>query len=143
MRKSTSRHPQVDRQRVDDSPLFDVQLRLSPDEESNGSCPSGATTCVVIVSGELDLATAPELDRILAKAIRSHCREVLVDMTRVEFIDAAGVGALVSGARGAVTAGAHFHLRAASPSVEKVLRLVGLDEAIETAFRPVGRSGAS
>lgn len=90
----------------------------------------------MMVSGEVDLATAPELGRILSEAVTSHCREVLVDMARVEFMDAAGIGALVTAARGAVAAGSHIHLRAASPAVERVLRLVSLDEAIEAASVP-------
>ena len=77
------------------------------------------------------------------EAITSNCREGAVDMTQVEFIDAAGVGTLLTGARGAAAAGAHLHLRAASPAVERVLRLVGFDEAIEAAGGPVGRSGES
>lgn len=114
-----------------DSPLFDVRLRRSGRvADRNGH---RASTSVVTVSGEVDLATAPELDRMLAQAISSECKEVLVDMAGVEFIDAAGIASLVTGARHAAGAGTHLRLLAPSPAAERVLRLVGLDGALETA----------
>ena len=43
---------------------------------------------VVRLGGEVDLATAPELGRVL----RDANREIIVDLAELEFIDDAGVG---------------------------------------------------
>jgi anti-sigma B factor antagonist len=46
--------------------------------------------------GELDLASAPLLDRELAEAESANERRLVVDLSGVEFIDSIGLGLLVS-----------------------------------------------
>ncbi|MEV4183753.1 STAS domain-containing protein [Streptosporangium canum] len=52
------------------------------------------TATVVTVSGDLDLDAAPALRRKLTTALNSH-REVVLDLSEVEFMECAGLGALV------------------------------------------------
>ena len=48
---------------------------------------------VIAVAGELDLAAAPELDRVLREA--DPTRPVVVDLTACEFIDSSGLLILI------------------------------------------------
>ena len=79
------------------------------------------------VSGELDLATAPLLERALEGEIESGM-DVTFDVDGLRFMDAAGLGVLVRvrrsiGQRGRVL------LRDPVPIVRRVLSLTGLDGA--------------
>jgi anti-sigma B factor antagonist len=91
---------------------------------------------LVAISGEVDLATVPELRSALHRVISpstGEVEEVVVDLAAVEFIDASGVGALVGAAAEAARVGIRFRLQAPSPPVERVLSLARLDGSIDPA----------
>src|SRR5438552_17384656 len=88
------------------------------------------SVAIVAVAGEVDLATVSELRSALSQVIVPRCREVMVDLAAVEFIDASGVGALVGAAAAAARAGVRFRLQAPSPPVERVLGLARLDGSL-------------
>lgn len=94
-------------------PDFDV-VSVSRDDE-----------VVVALRGEIDLATAPLLERELALAPVRAARAVLVDLERVAFMDLTGLRPLLSlairsrpGHRVAITAG--------PPPVQRLLELSGM-----------------
>jgi anti-sigma B factor antagonist len=65
------------------SPIFDIDIVKRRD------------ALVIVVSGEIDLATAPELDGALARAEASDATTIWIDIERVMFMDATGLGVLV------------------------------------------------
>lgn len=87
----------------------------------------------LVLSGEIDLASAPEIIALgeeLLGSLRSG--EVLVlDMAGVVFIDSTGLGALVSLRNTARQIGARLELRATPPMVLRVLELSGLKDSFE------------
>lgn len=50
---------------------------------------------LIAVRGELDLSTAPDLERPLEDAIASGDATVLIDLTECEFIDSTGIALIV------------------------------------------------
>jgi anti-anti-sigma factor len=50
---------------------------------------------VIAVRGELDLSTAPDLERPLEDAISSGDASVLIDLSECEFIDSTGIALIV------------------------------------------------
>jgi len=84
---------------------------------------------VVVVSGELDAASAERLRGVVTQAIGRATGRVVVDLGAVEFIDAAGVGALIAGQHEASRAGCRMVLRTPSPRVRRILELVELGQA--------------
>jgi len=50
---------------------------------------------VVTVSGEIDVSTAPRLRGLLLDLIQGGVRQLVVDLTWVEFIDSTGLGVLI------------------------------------------------
>ena len=77
-----------------DNHPFDVRCLIS-----NGAC-------VVTVSGDVDCLTAPDLREYLVDVLgRTHLHEVEVDLSRVTFLDAGGMTALVVAHRIAAKAG--------------------------------------
>ena len=95
-------------------------------------CPTDECT-VVQVSGELDIATAPQLRDHLLALIRDRHRIVL-ELTDVEFMDSSGLEVLLSCHRGAELAGTGLVLRRPSHRVVRLLELSGLTShfSIET-----------
>jgi anti-sigma B factor antagonist len=80
---------------------------------------------IVTLRGEIDLATAPLLERELSLGAVREARAVLVDLERVAFIDLTGLRPLLSlvlpsrpGQRVAITTG--------PPPVQRLLELSGL-----------------
>jgi anti-sigma B factor antagonist len=87
---------------------------------------------LVTVSGEIDLAAAAQLRGRLAGPAGGG-RPVIVDLSRVSFIDAAGVGVLAGAAAQAAAQGGALQLAAAGWQVRRVLALTGLDRIIPLA----------
>lgn len=86
---------------------------------------------VVRVSGELDCATAPDLERILLQGLQEGPPAVLVDLRGVTFVDPAGAHPLRTAALAAASAGCEVRLRAAG-RVRLVLDLLGLGALFES-----------
>ena len=86
----------------------------------------------VLLEGELDLATGPdlysELDRLLALAPRA----LVLDLSRLTFIDSTGVSVLNTTREHALARGVHFALQAPSRAVERVLEITALWEHFDT-----------
>ncbi len=81
------------------------------------------------VSGELDLASSPELERTIREAQRDASLVVL-DPRGLTFIDCAGIHTIVEGAGRARREGGWLMLMVASPLVERLLALTGGDDLV-------------
>lgn len=57
------------------------------------------TEVVVMVSGEIDLASAPSLSGAISAVIDQMRSDLVIDLTDVTFLDAAGLSVLVSARR--------------------------------------------
>ena len=93
-------------------------------------------TPVVTVSGELDLASAPELRNVLVRAISAHRgATVTVDLDGVSAIDDTGLGVLLGAAGRAREAGGDLRLVSSSPRLRARFDVTGLSRAIEVLER--------
>ena len=91
---------------------------------------SGEET-VVVVQGEVDLYTSPQLRTAILKAVPAATRGVAVDLSGVGYLDSSGVATLVEGLRSARKHGKTFILVAPSRAVLQVLELTRLDQVFE------------
>jgi anti-sigma B factor antagonist len=91
-----------------------------------------ASACVVSVSGELDLAGAPELQSALSGVLEvpENRGRVIVDLTALEFIDSTGLGVVVGAATQAKDLDGNLVVVAAEGRVTSLLRLTRLDEVL-------------
>jgi anti-sigma B factor antagonist len=88
--------------------------------------------CVVTPDGELDLFTAAEL----TMALREHergARRLVVDLSKLRFVDSAGLALLIAQHRRAKNDGTKFAIANATGDVRRVLALSGLDRILATA----------
>ncbi len=82
---------------------------------------------VVTMLGELDLAAAPELRKVLDEALE-YDAEVEVDMRGCGFVDSMGIAALVSAARQLADRGSALRIKGAQDRVRRIFELAGLLE---------------
>jgi anti-anti-sigma factor len=88
---------------------------------------------VVVLQGEHDLATARELEALLALQVGGNDL-VVVDLSVVEFIDSSVLGVLVRADRLARGAGKRFRLQVGTAAiVKRVLEISGLLNHFEWA----------
>lgn len=92
---------------------FDVQTEMVP---------GGAV--VLRVSGELDLATVPRLEEVLATV---SADPTVIDLSECTFLDSSGVRVLASAGRKLSEAGRRFAVVASNPSLLRVLEITGVD----------------
>jgi len=81
---------------------------------------------VVVLSGELDMATATVLARHLSAVVRGGT-DVIVDISDVTFIDSSGLRALIDARRQSEDRGRTLTLRWPARNVSRVLAITGLD----------------
>jgi anti-anti-sigma factor len=86
---------------------------------------------VVLLAGELDIATVEVLTQILAKAIAIDDGDLVVDLSQVTFIDASTLAVLVRGRDFMRLQSREFQVRAPSVFVRRVLEVCGLADLID------------
>lgn len=86
----------------------------------------------VVLSGELDLATAPLLRRHL-DAVVALANHVVVDLADVDFVGCAGLAVLLDAARRLDERGGTLRLRSARRIIEMTIAILGLDDMLSMA----------
>ena len=77
--------------------------------------------------GELDMATAPTLERSLAHAFQSQVSSIVLDLAAVSFIDGAGLRSLLWAAAMSGRDGNRLRIDCGSPVVRQLLDRTGSD----------------
>ena len=98
----------------------------TPPEEFSISADERDGRLHLVLRGELDLATAPELERLLEARGGD---EVVVDLRALEFMDSSGVRVLVAGHALAGREGGRLAIVRPAPdsAVAKIIEVSGLD----------------
>jgi anti-sigma B factor antagonist len=89
----------------------------------------------VVVTGEVDLTTAAELDELL-----SRCRgQIVVDLRSVDFMDSTGIHVLLAQKGRLDAQGGHLRLLVGSEPIRKLLELCELTEVfhVDSRLHPV------
>jgi anti-sigma B factor antagonist len=90
----------------------------------------GSDRYLITVSGEVDLATSPELDTAIIAAIDSGATSVVIDLTDVSFMDSSGLGVIVRALKRCREAENDLDLVITNERVLKVFGITGLDQVI-------------
>jgi anti-anti-sigma factor len=83
---------------------------------------------VVKVKGQVDSATAPDLEKALKQLVEANKNRIVLDLKEVDFLSSLGLRAIVLTLKSARGVNGDLRLAAPSPSVEKVLRTVGMTQ---------------
>ncbi len=98
---------------------FDIEINQRPDGSS-----------VLAVTGELDLASAPLFRERVGEALGTGARDLVVDLTDVDFVDSSGLGAILWARHRAHAVGGDLHVDNCCPPVERAFTLAGLTQLL-------------
>jgi anti-sigma B factor antagonist len=95
----------------------------------------GSTT-VVVVAGELDIASAPMLTDAIERAREADAEDLVVDLRDLEFMDVSGLRVLIRAHQHAEEAGGRLRLANVRQSVRRLLTLTGANEILSIGELP-------
>ena len=114
--------------------------------------PVDGADCVVVLGGEVDLYTAPELKQELHRLVAEGATRVVIDMTQTTFIDSTTLGVLLSVVKRVRPEGGTVVLVCPDRNVRRIFEITLLDrvfpivdtreEAFETIGQPAGQTPA-
>lgn len=81
---------------------------------------------VLEVGGEIDVYTAPKLREKLVELVGEGHHRLIVDMTKVEFLDSTGLGVLVGGLKRVRSHDGTLSLVCNQERILKIFRITGL-----------------
>jgi anti-anti-sigma factor len=85
---------------------------------------------VLELEGEIDLHYAPAFRDLLQGKVKNNCPALLLDLTRVSFIDSTGIVAILEYLRAAAHSGGRFCIGGVTEHVATVFRVVQLDRSM-------------
>lgn len=83
---------------------------------------------VVVVEGEVDLFTAPELKQAVIDAIDGGARRVIIDLSETVFLDSTALGVLISAVRRVRARDGELVIVNTDASIAKTFEITGLDQ---------------
>jgi anti-sigma B factor antagonist len=90
----------------------------------------------VVVLGEADIYTAPELKEALNAAIEGGATSVLVDLSGATFIDSTTLGVLMGAVRRLRPAGGEVAIACADPNIRRIFEITLLDRVFRIFTTP-------
>ena len=94
------------------------------------------STPVLRLRGELDLAGVGMLEGPAFRLMEQGAREVVLDLSELDFVDVSGVNALLALDRAAARLGARLVLRGAQPQARRVLQATRAAAALRLTDSP-------
>jgi anti-sigma B factor antagonist len=103
------------------------------DQEFHIDARTGGAVPVVAVSGEIDVATAPQLRESLHRIIAEGDSTIVLDLLGVTFLDSTTLGVLLGALKRCREKGGDLHLVVADPRIMKIFEITGLTSVFTIA----------
>jgi anti-sigma B factor antagonist len=84
---------------------------------------------VIDAAGEIDVAAAPQLRKLLTDLTSKNSYQLVVNLAKVEFLDSSGVGVLVGAAKRVRAHDGSLDLVCTQPRILKIFKITGLTKA--------------
>jgi anti-sigma B factor antagonist len=104
------------------------------------TCSRTGKSTVVVLRGELDLFSRPHLERELKRIETSDPERMIVDLSGLDFMDGAGMHALLGAQRRAQAVGREMSLRRGPRDVHRLFVLAGVEPLFSFEPAPGGAS---
>ncbi len=86
---------------------------------------------VIAIAGDVDLYSSPEVRKVIIDLTNKKTKNILVDLSRVSYMDSSGVATLVEGLQQVGKYGGKLILFGLEASVKEVFELSRLDKVFE------------
>jgi len=87
-------------------------------------------TAIVQLPAEIDAANAGLVEAALTSALASRPQVLIADGTKTTFCDSAGIATLIHAHRRAAATGAQLRVVITSPSVRRILEIIGANQLL-------------
>ena len=89
------------------------------------------TTCFLEIEGEVDVYTSPELKQHLVKQAEAGVKHVIVNLSKVEYLDSTGLGVLIGGLKRLREGEGNLVLVGPGMRILRIFEITGLDKIFD------------
>ena len=93
--------------------------------------PLDSSTPLIELEGEVDVYTAPQLKQQMLSLLESGNNEMVIDLTKVEYLDSTALGVLIGGLKRVRERDGNLPLICPSPRIRRVFEITGLDKIFD------------
>lgn len=86
---------------------------------------------LIELEGEVDVYTAPQLKQQMIGLLESGVKELVVDLTKVDYLDSTALGVLIGGLKRMREVDGNMALVCPSPRIRRVFEITGLDKIFD------------
>ncbi len=86
---------------------------------------------VIKLEGEVDVYTAPQLKQQMISLLEAGTKQVIVDLTKVEYFDSTALGVLIGGLKRMRERDGNLSLICPNPRIRRVFEITGLDKIFD------------
>jgi anti-sigma B factor antagonist len=108
--------------------MFDETMLVTPPPESMSR---KQQTNVLPLNGEIDLHVSPDVAESLRTMIEQRPNQIVVDLTKVTYLDSSGLAVLIEGMQNVQKYGGRFGLAGVQDDVKHVFDIARLDQVFE------------
>ena len=96
----------------------------------NSRTPS-ETVCFLDISGEVDVYTSPQLKQDLVLMAERGIKNVVINLSNVEYLDSTGLGVLIGGLKRMREAGGNLSLVGLGMRILRIFEITGLNKIFD------------
>ncbi len=86
---------------------------------------------VIELEGEVDVYTAPQLKQQMITLLESGTKQMVVDLTKVDYFDSTALGVLIGGLKRIRERDGNLSLICPNPRIRRVFEITGLDKIFD------------
>ncbi len=86
----------------------------------------------MVIDGMLTIGSEQQFNHALTGLVEEGCRKIILDMTKVKYIDSLGIGQIAGGFTSLNDVGGKLVLARTNEKINELLRLTGLQNHIKT-----------
>ena len=83
------------------------------------------------LEGEVDVYTAPVLRQAILDQVEGGVKHLLINLTRVEYLDSTGLGILIGGVKRLKEQGGSLRLVGPSARIQRIFEITGLNKIFD------------
>lgn len=86
---------------------------------------------VIVLEGEVDVYTAPQLKQQMISLLEAGAKQMIIDLTKVEYFDSTALGVLIGGLKRMRERDGNLSLICPNPRIRRVFEITGLDKIFD------------
>ena len=101
---------------------------MKKDPASSNTAPRQSRSNVVPLKGEIDLHVSPRIAVTLAQMIEKRPKQLVIDLTRVTYVDSSGLAVLIEAMQNVEKYGGKFAIVGVQKMVRSIFEIARLDQ---------------